>query len=101
MVTNEHMKIKQMHDENREDLPEKPALGPIPIWILSDEDIIGEWNKAILELSQKEEKLIQVKQEYSQKSSTSNMLRTLILKNYTVKQMMIPEISMLKLLLKN
>ena len=67
MVTNEHVKIKQMHDENRGDLPEKPAVGPIPIWILSDEDIIGEWNKAILELSQKEEKLIQVKQEYSQK----------------------------------
>lgn len=67
MATNEHVKIKQMHDENMAKLPEKPALGPIPIWVLSDAEVIDEWNKAILELSQKEEKLIHVKQDYSQK----------------------------------
>ena len=70
MTSNVHKRMKTIHDENRLknlNTGENPQLGPIPIWVLSDEDIIDEWNKAIKELSQKEKKLLHVKDEYSQK----------------------------------
>lgn len=99
MTSNVHKRMKSIHDDNRLknlNTGENPQLGPIPIWVLSDEDIIDEWNKAIKELSQKEKKLLHVKDEYSQKNSISNMLMILILKNFTVERMMIQESIILK-----
>lgn len=70
MTSNVHKRMKTIHDENRLtnlNTDEKPPIGPKPIWLLSDGDIMDEWNKSIEELSQKEKKLLHVKDEYSQK----------------------------------
>lgn len=70
MTSNVHKRMKTIHNENRLtnlNTGEKSPIGPKPIWLLSDGDIIDEWNKAIEELSQKEKKLLHVKDEYSQK----------------------------------
>ena len=70
MTSNVHKRMKTIHNENRLtnlNTGEKPPIGPKPIWLLSDRDIIDEWDKAIKELSQKEKKLLHVKDEYSQK----------------------------------
>ncbi len=70
MTSNVHKRMKTIHDENRLtnlNTGEEPPIGPKPIWLLSDGDIMDEWNKSIEELSQKEKKLLHVKDEYSQK----------------------------------